>query len=89
MCCFHPPSHSQLFRLLGIQEFLPSQPIIQLLEGQLCYIDPRLCLNILAAINGFNTDNLDPKKIPTYIQYTPSGASVQNLAHWAQVWHGA
>lgn len=73
-----------LFSLLGVHEFLPSKRIVQLLEGQLCYLEPHLCLNILAAIAGFDGGHVNATKLPLYVQYTPAGTSVQNMAHWAQ-----
>lgn len=73
-----------LFTLLGVHEFLPSKRIVQLLEGQLCYLEPHLCLNILAAIAGFDGGHVNATKLPMYVQYTPAGTSVQNMAHWAQ-----
>jgi hypothetical protein len=75
----------QLFTLLGVHEFLPSKRIVQLLEGQICYLQPHLCLNILAAIAGFNGGHVNATKLPLYVQHTPAGTSVQNMAHWAQV----
>ena len=40
---------------------------------------------MLAAICGYNPNNLDVTRLPIYVNYTPSGTSVQNMAHWAQV----
>ncbi len=48
---------------MGVHEFLPSQYIVQLLEGQLCWLQPSLCLNLLAAIGGFSEDNIDAKRM--------------------------
>ena len=33
-------------------------------------------------IGGFNPSNLNMSRLPSYIKYTPSGTSVQNLLHW-------
>ncbi|KAG1665107.1 hypothetical protein FOA52_007798 [Chlamydomonas sp. UWO 241] len=73
-----------VFTLLGVREFLPSSTIIQMLEGAVCFIRPKMCLNVLAAIAGFNEDTIDPEKLPIFLRYTPAGTSVQNMAHWAQ-----
>lgn len=74
----------QIFTLLGFHEFMPSIEVLARLEGQLCRLQPALCVNILAAICGYNPSNLDQARLPTYVNYTPSGTSVQNMAHWSQ-----
>jgi lysosomal acid lipase/cholesteryl ester hydrolase/gastric triacylglycerol lipase len=75
----------QIFTLLGFHEFMPSIEVLSKLEGQLCKLQPALCVNILAAICGYNPSNLDQQRLPAYVNYTPSGTSVQNMAHWSQV----
>jgi hypothetical protein len=75
----------QIFTLLGFHEFMPSIEVLSKLEGQLCKLQPALCVNILAAICGYNPSNLDQQRLPTYVNYTPSGTSVQSMAHWSQV----
>lgn len=67
---------------------MPSIEVLARLEGQLCRLQPALCVNILAAICGYNPSNLDHARLPTYVNYTPSGTSVQNMAHWSQVRQG-
>lgn len=74
----------QVFALLGIQEFMPSSEVLSKLEGQLCRLQPALCVNLLAAICGYNPSNLDVARLPIYLNYTPSGTSVKNMAHWSQ-----
>lgn len=64
---------------------MPSVELLARLEGELCKYQPALCVNILAAICGYNPDNLDERRLPTYVNYTPSGTSVMNMAHWSQV----
>lgn len=44
-----------------------------------------MCINILAMIAGYNLDNVDAARLPIYLNYTPSGTSVANMAHWCQV----
>jgi hypothetical protein len=48
----------------------------------------QMCVNILAMIAGYNIDNIDLTRLPTYLNYTPSGTSVANMAHWCQVGGG-
>lgn len=64
---------SGLFTILGFHQFLPSQELVSLLTGQLCRLEPALCLNILTAICGYNPDNLDSNRLPLYLKYTPAG----------------
>lgn len=87
---FPPPPlavlpHLQIFALLGVHEFMPSVEILSRLEGSLCTLRPELCVSMLSALCGYNPDNLDPALLPTIVAYTPSGTSVQNMAHWSQV----
>jgi len=70
---------------MGFHEFMPSSEILSKLEGQLCQVQPYLCVNLLSAICGYNPDNLDIERLPIYLNYTPSGTSVKNMAKWAQV----
>lgn len=81
LCC----GLSQIFTLLGFHEFLPSSEVVSKLEGQLCQVQPYLCANLLSAICGYNPNNIDIERLPTYLNYTPSGTSVKNMAHWSQV----
>ncbi|KIY93101.1 triacylglycerol lipase [Monoraphidium neglectum] len=74
----------QVFTLLGIREFLPSSEILSRLDGSLCRFEPHLCVNLLAMICGYNDANVDVNRLPVYLNYTPSGTSVQNMAHWCQ-----
>jgi lysosomal acid lipase/cholesteryl ester hydrolase/gastric triacylglycerol lipase len=45
--------HPQIFTLLGVHEFMPTIRIASWLEGQLCILQPDLCINIMAAICGY------------------------------------
>lgn len=42
-------------------------------------------MSVLTAICGFNERNLNTSRLPTYVAYAPSGTSVKNMAHWAQL----
>lgn len=78
----------QVFTLLGFHEFMPSSEILSKLEGQMCSAQPYLCVNLLSIICGYNPDNLNVDHLPTYLNFTPSGTSVKNMAKWAQVGEG-
>ena len=51
----------------------------------MCKVQPYLCVNLLSIICGYNPDNINPDSLPIYLNYTPSGTSVKNMAKWAQV----
>jgi pimeloyl-ACP methyl ester carboxylesterase len=73
-----------LVSTLGTREFLPSRQDMSDLFGEFCTVTPGQCVNILTAICGFNEENVDPSRLPTYLAYAPSGTSVKNVVHWAQ-----
>ncbi|GBF96705.1 lysosomal acid lipase cholesteryl ester hydrolase-like [Raphidocelis subcapitata] len=74
----------EIFTLLGISEFLPSSEALSRLDGQLCKLEPHLCVNLIAMICGYSLQNVDASRLPVYLNYTPSGTSVANMAHWSQ-----
>ena len=74
----------ELFKKLGEREFLPSRVETSDLFGEFCSVAPEQCASILTAICGFNEQNVDTSRLPTYLAYAPSGTSVKNMAHWAQ-----
>ena len=63
----------QLFNLLGAHEFLPSSQAASDLFGQLCTQTPLACVSIITAICGFNSENMNLTRLPTMVQYAPSG----------------
>ncbi|PNH09594.1 Lipase member K [Tetrabaena socialis] len=85
-----------MFSLLGLHEFLPSQQLVAALEGRLCAAQPYLCVRGSAPAGlmrqctaftlrpGYNPANLDTDRLSQYFKFTPAGTSVQNMAHWAQ-----
>ena len=75
----------QLFNMLGEHEFLPATKSTSDIFGQVCKASPLACLSIITAICGFNENNLNVTRLPTYVAYAPSGTSVKNIAHWAQL----
>ena len=75
----------QLFDLLGRYEILPARKTTADIFGQVCRASPLACVSILTAICGFNENNLNMTRLPIYVEYAPSGTSVKNVAHWAQL----
>lgn len=76
----------ELFAFLGQYEFLSAfSPETADFFGTFCKETPSACLSILTAICGYNSDNLNASRMGTYVSYAPSGTSVKNMAHWAQL----
>ena len=81
-----PPTRLlQIFNLLGVAEFMPSRRAASDLFGNMCRATPLVCISVITAICGFNWRNVNVSRLPDYVQYAPSGTSVMNMAHWAQV----
>lgn len=75
----------QMFDMLGQHEFLPARKATADIFSAVCKTSPLACTSILTAICGFNPHNLNVTRLPTYVAYAPSGTSVKNMAHWAQL----
>jgi len=75
----------QIVDMLGQHEFLPARKATADIFGEVCRTSPLACTSILTAICGFNPHNLNITRLPTYVAYAPSGTSVKNMAHWAQL----
>eukprot|EP01119_Soliformovum_irregulare_P019371 TRINITY_DN6114_c0_g1_i3.p1 TRINITY_DN6114_c0_g1~~TRINITY_DN6114_c0_g1_i3.p1 ORF type:complete len:364 (+),score=94.55 TRINITY_DN6114_c0_g1_i3:141-1232(+) len=69
----------------GYEAFLPNEKVIDELMGVVCQEEPILCLNSLFLLMGFNANNINTTRLPLYIDYTPAGTSVRNMAHWSQM----
>jgi pimeloyl-ACP methyl ester carboxylesterase len=75
----------QLAALVGAREFLPSRRAASDVFGALCSAAPPACQSVLTLLCGYNEDNLNLTRLPTYLAYAPSGTSVKNMEHWAQL----
>jgi pimeloyl-ACP methyl ester carboxylesterase len=73
-----------VFAALGGREVLPARAATSELFSEVCAATPLLCVSALSAIAGFNPDNLNRTRLPTYVAYAPSGTSCRTVAHWAQ-----
>jgi len=69
---------------LGYHQFLPNQESLHKVMGPFCFMTGEACSDILGILYGYNPNNLDPAGWDTYFRYTPAGASVKLMAHWAQ-----
>jgi len=75
----------QMVDMLGQHEFLPARKATADIFSEVCKTSPLACTSILTAICGFNPHNINMTRFPTYVAYAPSGTSVKNMAHWAQL----
>lgn len=66
----------QMFELLGAKEFLPQRRAASDLYGKMCAQAPTFCLQAIEAICGYNDANINITRLPSYLSYTPAGASV-------------
>ena len=64
----------QVFRQLGVREFLPSQESLTTLSGLTCTATPVICVDAFASVTGYNTANLNLTRVPLYLKYLPAGA---------------
>lgn len=74
----------EIFRILGMKEFLPSTDLLKILLPEICTISPKTCDNVLCVLMGCNSPNLNQTRLPVYTSHDPAGTSVQNMGHWAQ-----
>lgn len=75
----------RLFTVFGQHEFMPNfSKTAADIFGELCRATPLACASIITAIAGFNSANVNMTRLPTMVQYAPSGTSVKNIVHWAQ-----
>ncbi|EAT35491.1 AAEL012350-PA [Aedes aegypti] len=74
-------------RMLGVNELLPSHKMM-IAGGQKACEDTstlqEVCVNVIFLICGYDSAQLNRTLLPTIVQHTPAGASVKQLAHYAQ-----
>jgi len=74
------------FNIIGYDEFLPSNWLIQTFSELLCgsdFTEP-ICSNLLFMIAGGDSHQLNETRMPVYLAHTPDGTSTQNIAHFCQ-----
>ncbi|GMS81342.1 hypothetical protein PENTCL1PPCAC_3517, partial [Pristionchus entomophagus] len=82
------PEIELFIKLLGEEEFLPTSFIQQFLTRAACgatSLTNPLCANILFALVGPNTNQMNKTRLAAYLSHTPAGTSTQNILHWAQM----
>ncbi|CAD7078754.1 unnamed protein product [Hermetia illucens] len=73
---------------LRIYEFLPNSEFLTKSTRIMCHdasIVQAVCSNMLFLLAGFNTDQLNKTMLPVALGHTPSGASVKQMIHFAQL----
>ncbi|KAL5253872.1 hypothetical protein ACHWQZ_G013589 [Mnemiopsis leidyi] len=80
------PQIVQLFKILGVHDFAPSNWFMKELAALVCPIEKAvICRNIIFLLCGYDLSNLDESRVPIYVAHTPAGTSVRNMIHWAQL----
>ncbi|KAJ8031873.1 Gastric triacylglycerol lipase [Holothuria leucospilota] len=80
------PEIEYLFELFGVKEFLPSDELTKWLATDICSPSSEIfCSSVLFVICGFDVKALNKTRLPVYLAHTPSGTSVQNMVHFAQM----
>ncbi|GMR59837.1 hypothetical protein PMAYCL1PPCAC_30032, partial [Pristionchus mayeri] len=82
------PEIELFIKLIGEEEFLPSSFITKFITRAACgasSLTNPLCANILFALVGPNTNQMNKTRLAAYLSHTPAGTSTQNVLHWAQM----
>jgi len=74
-----------IFEFFGSKRFLPSETELQSLLPDVCHIHPQICENVMCAIMGCDKQDWNQTRFEVYMSLVPSGTSVKNIAHFAQL----
>eukprot|EP00392_Amoebophrya_sp_AT5.2_P015601 g15814.t1 len=78
----------QLFEIFGNRAFLPNKSLLRWIAGPLCGSSPEVCEDLIFLIVGNDADptaNLNKTRVPVFVYNSPSGTSVKNMVHWADL----
>ncbi|XP_018304076.1 lipase 3 [Mycetomoellerius zeteki] len=78
----------ELFKLIGIYEFAPTDEIMKQFQKMVCAEDAitqPLCANVLFLISGFDKDQFDTTLLPLILEHVPAGAATKQIMHYAQL----
>ncbi|KAL6264535.1 hypothetical protein P5V15_004641 [Pogonomyrmex californicus] len=76
-----------LLHLLGQDELLPQNFLLQFLAGLFCdetSIQRRLCSNIAFLVTGIDNEQFNISLIPTILEHFPAGTSTKTAIHYIQ-----
>ncbi len=74
-----------IFDIFGANQFLPTDTELSKLMPDVCHIRPQLCENVMCAIMGCDKADWNQTRFEVYMSLVPSGTSVKNIAHFAQL----
>ena len=74
-----------IFEIFGSNRFLPSDTELSKLMPDVCHVRPQLCENVMCAIMGCDKSDWNQTRFEVYMSLVPSGTSVKNIAHFAQL----
>jgi len=74
-----------LLEFFGFQEFLPSTEVLREIFPEFCFLFPSICDDIMGMIAGLDRPDLNETRWPVYVSHFPSGTSVEDIVHWAQM----
>ncbi len=74
-----------IFEIFGAKRFLPSDTELSKLMPDVCHIRPQLCENVMCAIMGCDKTDWNQTRFEVYMSLVPSGTSVKNIVHFAQL----
>jgi len=66
-------------------EFLPSNLVTNYLPMYFCHDAASICDAITFQLFGHDMKHMNESRMPVYNSHDPSGTSVQNMVHWAQM----
>ena len=85
----HAESIKYLFNSLGIHEFLPNFLEVKSWAAhticKLTHVNSEICRNLFSLFVGMDANNLNLTMVPTYMSHMPSGSSVSQFVHYAQL----
>ncbi|CAO1318168.1 unnamed protein product [Diamesa serratosioi] len=76
-----------VMKMFGVYEFMPSNEMMVDGGKYLCKdqsLVQEVCANVLFLIGGYNSAQLNRTIVPTILENTPAGSSVNQLVHYAQ-----
>ena len=77
-----------LFKLIGVDEFEPSNEMIQTFVEYACdktMIEAEVCENILFLLTGYDNLQANQTLLPYILGHEPGGTSVHTVIHFAQL----
>ncbi|CAD5221173.1 unnamed protein product [Bursaphelenchus okinawaensis] len=81
------PNQQKAEEVLGNHEFMGNHLIIKAFARMICDSykgQHEICNNIIALIDGPNSNQLNVSRLSVYTSHSPAGTSTQNLLHWLQ-----